>query len=75
MAKKKIIIDENKINDIIMKIVNDPGNSRLFNYCKIALRSSGENKKTQCFYILNNLDNWKHPDVKNIKNILKEYTK
>ena len=45
------------------------------NYCKYALEMSGEELRTQCLYILNNIQRWRGEGNKEVRMILKDFTK
>lgn len=45
------------------------------NYCKQALNMSGEELRVQCLYILGNITHWRHYKAKEVREILKMYSK
>ncbi len=45
------------------------------NYCRFAMELTGEDLRTQCLYILNNITHWRHPQAKEVREALKSYTK
>ena len=45
------------------------------NYCKAAIQMSGEDLKVQCLYILGNITHWRHKDAKEVRVVLKAFTK
>lgn len=45
------------------------------NYCKAALTMQGHELKVQCLYILGNITGWRHPQAKDVRTVLKAYTK
>jgi hypothetical protein len=45
------------------------------NYCKAGLSLNGEALRVQCLYILNNITRWRHPDAKEVRLILKQFSK
>lgn len=42
-------------------------------YCKAALSMGGEELRTQCLYILNNITGWRHPRAKEVREVLKGF--
>lgn len=44
-------------------------------YCREALNMSGNDLKVQCLYILNNIKSWRAPRAKEIRELLKAFTK
>lgn len=44
-------------------------------YCRAALTMSDYELRVQCLYILNNISHWRHPNAKEIRAILKGFTK
>ena len=47
------------------------------NYCKFAVEGflTGHDLAVQCLYILNNITHWRHPKAKEVRSILKSFTK
>jgi len=45
------------------------------NYCREALRMDGEDLRVQCLYIVNNISKWRHPQAREVRLILKSYSK
>jgi hypothetical protein len=45
------------------------------NYVKAGKYMTGKELKVQCLYILSNLQNWRHPEAKNVRIILKTFSK
>ena len=45
------------------------------NYCKYALDMSGEELRVQCLYILNNITHWRGEGNKEVRKLLKDFTK
>lgn len=44
------------------------------NYCKYALEMSGQELKTQCLYILNNITHWRGEGNKEVRKMLKVWS-
>lgn len=44
-------------------------------YCKAGLGMSGEELRVQCLYILNNISSWRHEKAKEVRDILKRFSK
>lgn len=44
-------------------------------YCRMALHMKGEDLRVQCLYILCNITRWRHPEAKEVRAILKAFTK
>ena len=63
-AIRDILEDEKSYNTSLNYAVN---------YCRAALRYSGDELRVQCLYILNNISHWRHPDAKRIRGVLKSY--
>jgi len=42
-------------------------------YCLAAKRLKGEDLRTQCLYILNNITHWRHPQAKEVRRVLKNF--
>ena len=45
------------------------------NYCIYALEVSGESLRVQCLYILNNISHWRGSGSKDVRKVLKDYSK
>ena len=43
------------------------------NYCLTAQSMSGHELYVQTLYILNNISHWRHPEAKNVREILKNF--
>lgn len=43
------------------------------NYCRAAKYQSGDDLKTQCLYILNNIQYWRNPQAKEVRKTLKSF--
>lgn len=44
-------------------------------YCREALRMENADLRIQCLYILNNISRWRHPQAREVRLILKAYSK
>ena len=44
-------------------------------YARAGIGLEEEALKTQCLYVLNNIQHWRHPDAKGIRETLKDYVK
>ena len=46
-------------------------------YCREALYMplGSHELKVQCLYILNNIQKWRHPEAKEVRQVLKDYSK
>jgi hypothetical protein len=44
-------------------------------YIRAGLHMSGHSLSVQCLYVLNNIQKWRHPDAKEVRRVLKEYSK
>lgn len=42
-------------------------------YCRYALEMSGEELRTQCIYILNNITHWRGPGNKEVRKVIKAF--
>lgn len=45
------------------------------NYCRYAGMMTGEMLRVQCLYILENIMSWRHADAKEVRAILRSYSK
>ena len=45
------------------------------NYARAGLAMTGHELKVQCLYVLNNIAHWRGETAKEVRNILKEFTK
>lgn len=45
------------------------------NYCRAAKNMTGEGLRVQCLYILCNITSWRHVDAKNVRTVLKNFSK
>lgn len=45
------------------------------NYVEEGLYMKGEELRVQCLYILNNIQRWRHPEAKEVRRVLKEFSK
>lgn len=71
---------EDEVYDSIKCILSDKksyGTSLNYavNYCKAAFGMKGEALRVQCLYILNNISHWRHPLAKDVRKVLKEFSK
>jgi len=44
-------------------------------YVRTGVYMCGEGLRVQCLYILNNISHWRHPKAKEVRTILKNFTK
>jgi hypothetical protein len=44
-------------------------------YCQLAQGMAGEELRVQCLYILNNISHWRHPQAKEVREVLKSFSK
>jgi hypothetical protein len=77
MKKKITERDIQKALDVILSDVQSYGTSLnwAINYVAHAKKANGEELKTQCLYILNNIRYWRHPKAKEVRKILRDFTK
>lgn len=66
MALDKIIGDKKSYNTSLNYAIN---------YTRAGLGMSGEELRVQCLYILSNLSSWRHPAAKEVRHILKTFSK
>ena len=45
------------------------------NYVVQGLKLKGEALRVQCIYVLNNIQKWRHSEAKEVRKVLKEFTK
>jgi len=69
-----------QVKDAIRTILSDRDSyakslNYAVNYCREALRMDGEDLRVQCLYIVNNLTRWRHPQAREVRLILKSYSK
>jgi hypothetical protein len=69
-----------EVKDAIKVILSDKSSYRTslnyaINYCKEALDLTGGELKVLCLYILNNITRWRHPQAKEVRIILKNFSK
>jgi len=73
-------VQEEDVKEAIREILLDKASytrslNYAVNYCRAALEMSGEELRTQCLYILNNIIGWRAPKAKEVRMVLKEFTK
>ena len=73
-------MNETQVHDAISVILSDRAKydtqlNWAVNYCKAALCMTGEELRVQCLYILGNISSWRHPEAKNVRKILKDFSK
>lgn len=73
------ITDEN-VKQAIRQILADTESYRTslnyaVNYCRAALSMEGEELRVQCLYILSNITHWRNVNAKEVRGILKAYSK
>lgn len=62
-----VILDDKKAYDTSLAYA--------IGYCQNALSMFGHDLKVQCLYILNNISHWHGEGSKDVRNILKSFTK
>ena len=73
-------MEETKVHKAIQTILSDmKARQTSLNwaiaYCQAAKGMTGKTLQVQCLYILNNITHWRHPEAREIRRVLKEYTK
>lgn len=73
-------MNETQVQDAIGVILSDKAKystqlNYAVNYCKAALCMQGEELRVQCLYILGNISSWRHPQAKEVRKTLKEFSK
>ena len=71
-------IKEQEVHDAIRFMLSDTsqhskGLNYAIGYCQIAMKQNGEDLKTQCLYILNNITHWRNPKASCVRNVLKGF--
>lgn len=71
---------EHDVKQAIRKILDDTKSyatslNYAVNYCRHALEMSGHELQVQCLYILNNIQYWRGPGSKEIRQTLKAFAK
>lgn len=72
--------EEMKVKEAIQTILSDKrayptSLNYAVDYCKAGLGMTGEELRVQCLYILNNISHWKHPEGKEVRRVLKEFSR
>jgi len=75
--RKVSVEDVNKAIEVILQDRKSYTTSLNYaiNYCKEAIGMDGEELRVQCLYILNNITHWRHPKAKEVRQVLKDYSK
>ena len=73
-------LEEAKVKDAIKVILSDKRSyttslNYAVDYCQVALSMTGEDLRVQCLYILNNIQKWRQPESKQVRETLKAFTK
>lgn len=73
-------VTDQQVHDAISKILADRKSystslNYAVEYCKVGLSQTGHDLKVQCLYILNNISHWRHLDAKEVRTILKSFSK
>ena len=71
---------EKQVKDAIRVILSDKKSyttslNWAVGYCKSALNMEGHWLKVQVLYILNSISHWRHPRAKEVRTLLKSYSK
>ncbi len=71
---------ESEVREAIQKILADkPAYAKSLNYaveyCRAAQYMSGEELRVQCLYILGNITHWRHADAKEVRKVLKGFSR
>ena len=78
--KTRTEVTEKEVKAAIRVILADEGSyltslNYAVNYCRHALLMTGSDLSVQVLYILNNISHWTRPGSKEVRKVLKDFTK
>jgi hypothetical protein len=73
-------MDEEEVYKALEIILKDKKshNTSLYwavNYAAFGMKMKGDELATQCLYVLGNITGWRHPQAKEVRNVLKKFSK
>ena len=73
-------MEEAKVHEAIQTILSDMKARKTslnwaIAYCQAAKGMTGKTLQVQCFYILNNIHHWRHPEARLVRKRLKAFAK